>query len=436
MAQNFQIATTFKAIDQMTAPVKGMRKNVERLSHRLRASSAQVRKMGTSALVGGAIMTSAFVGVGQTVFKFEQEINALQAATNASASEMKMLRGQAMDLGRTTQFSASQVATAQKLAGQAGFNTTKIMAAMPGVLNLAAAGQLEMGEATDIATSIMAGFNIKAQGMTRVSDVIAASATSAKTTVSEMGIAISKAAPLANTLGISLEQTSAAVAILQNKGIAAEEAGVGFRNMMIRLLDPVKSARDAMEEFGVDSDWVAEQMGKGKWDVILKRFNEAGLDAAAMTTIFGARAANMALILGPAVDEVNKLTTSLENSGGAAQRMAEQQMAGLVGSFKTMMSRVESLMLNLGDSGLTGIMIKMLDTVTRGIDIFMAMPAPIKTIAVAVLAAGPLLIGLGIGLQAIAFSLSGLAILVAGGDETVVCDSTVIVQSWLFSIPN
>ena len=392
--------------------------------------------------IAGAGLTGALIGVGATVYNFEQEINTLQAATNATAEDMAKMRGQAIELGRSTQFSASQAASAQKLLGQAGLDTNQIIAAMPGVLNLAAAGNLDMARAADITTSTLAGFQLEAEQTGRVGDVLAAAASNAKTTVSEMGEAITGAAPLANALGISLEDTAAAVALLQNNGIQAAESGIGFRNMLIRMLNISGPAEDALEEgLAKGMKKLAEQMklggeageqaktqlqslqgaidkglgptlkklaAEGKWEEALRQLKAAGIEADAMTTIFGARAANMALILGNNLDKLDQLQGVTQNAAGEATRMAEAMMQGIVGAWKQIISRTETLMIALGDAGLTKIIIKLLDTGTMLIDKFLELSPPIKTAVAAIIGAGPALLAVGFALKFLSIGLGGL----------------------------
>ena len=148
---------------------------------------------------------------------------------------------------------------------------------MPGVLNLAASGQLDMAQASDITTSILAGFNLESTESVRVADVLAAAASSAKTTVGDMGSAIAGAAPLANSLGISLEDVAAATATLQNNAIGAAESGIGFRNMLIRMLNISGPAEEALENFGLKASDLTKMVSEGNWEEALVKLKDAGV---------------------------------------------------------------------------------------------------------------------------------------------------------------
>ncbi|GHT36464.1 hypothetical protein FACS189427_08120 [Planctomycetales bacterium] len=159
-------------------------------------------------IIGLAALRTAFAGIPSafsqvfSVFSgFEAQLSKVQAVSGATAKQMGELREQAKLLGRTTFFTASQVGNAQQMLAQAGFNPEQIKAALPDVLNLALAGDLDIGEAADIATNISTPFGIAADKLNRVNDVLAKAANSSNTNVREMGQAFKYAAPAAAAAG-------------------------------------------------------------------------------------------------------------------------------------------------------------------------------------------------------------------------------------------
>ncbi|MDR1290099.1 MAG: phage tail tape measure protein, partial [Planctomycetaceae bacterium] len=171
-----------------------------------------------------------------TVFmSFDYNMSKVQAITGATAEQIAELREQAKLLGKTTFFTASQVADAQKFLAMAGFDPEKIKAALPNILNLALAGDMDIGMAADIATNISTPFKIAAQDLNRVNDVLAAVASSSNTNVLEMGQAFKYAAPAASAAGQSIEELGAAFAVLANNGLKADMAGTSVRMMLIKL---------------------------------------------------------------------------------------------------------------------------------------------------------------------------------------------------------
>ena len=239
-------------------------KGIKNAKQKIKETRAELDKAANTAAVGGAVLTAALFGVGHSVLGFEKGMNALRAATNATDEDMAMLRKQAKQLGRETSFSASQAADAQTELGKAGYDTIKILETMPGVLALAAAGQLSMKEAAETTTAVMAAFKMEASDSGRVADVLAAAASSAKTTVSEMGFAMSKVAPTAQSLGMELEETASMLATLQNNGLEASIAGTGLKTIMLRLAKPSKEARNAMASLGLSLSEVQKAVKQGK----------------------------------------------------------------------------------------------------------------------------------------------------------------------------
>ncbi len=369
---------------------KGLKKAKQRLESVQKGFDNTANKVG----IAGAGLTAGLFAVGRSVLQFERSMNELQAATNVSAEEMAEMRKQAMEMGRTTKFSASQAADAQVELGRAGLSTSQIIETLPGVLSLAAAGNLQMSEAAAIATSTIAGFGLETGEAGRVADVLAAAASSAKTDVSQMGFALSKVAPTAQSLGVDLETTAASLAVLQNNGIKAEEAGTGLRNVLARLVNPSTAAREALAGVGVDADELSDIVGEGNLSGAMQLLADAGLDTKAAFEIFGAEAANQATILINSTGKVNELKTAYDGAAGSAERMAQQQMMGLPGAVDTLTSKFEGLLLTLGDAGVTAALIKMANFLGNVTDAFANADPVVQKIIAAALTLGPALLGL------------------------------------------
>ena len=172
------------------------------------------------------------------------------AITRATGEDQKKLAAQAKNLGSTTSFSASEAAAGTKFLGMTGFNTSEIIAAMPSTLHLARASVLDLGTVADIGSNILSGFGLKAEEMTRVTDVLVASATRSNVKVRGMGEALKYVAPIAKGLGIPLEDAAAAAGLLGNVGIKGSMAGT-TRAAMQRLAAPTGAAADELATLGV-----------------------------------------------------------------------------------------------------------------------------------------------------------------------------------------
>ena len=154
---------------------------------RLNRVQQKMRSVGDAAIRVGGVLTAPLVLAGKTIFDFEVAMNQLQATLGVTDEKMSSLRDQAKELGRTTQFSASQVADAQNQLAQSGFSVNEILASTPDVLNLAAAGQLSMAEAAKLTANQLRAFGLDVSDADRVTDVLAATATKTNTSVRELG---------------------------------------------------------------------------------------------------------------------------------------------------------------------------------------------------------------------------------------------------------
>jgi len=287
--------------------------------------------------------------------EFDDSMRQVQATSGATGAEFDALREQARQLGADTAFSATEAAEGMNDLAAAGFDANQIMAAMPGMLSLASAGSVELGEAASIASSILNGFGLEAEEAGRVADVLAKSAAATNAGVSDMGEAMSYVAPVAKSTGLSLEEVAAAVGILSNAGIQGSMAGTTLRGAISSLLTPTNEAQEVLDRLGVT---VKDSSGKMlPLNDIIGQFEKSGLSAADAMTIFGDRAGpGMLALVQKGQSGLVDLTTTLENSGGAATAMAETMESGPGGAFRTLQGSMEDLAITLGDTLIPAVM--------------------------------------------------------------------------------
>ncbi len=339
---NFQFKTDTRGLDAAESRLQGFKRSLGGMAQGLTVASAALTGVG-------------FVA-GRTIVSFETSMNNLQATLQPTANEMAELREQAEELGRTTAFSASQAADAQTQLAQAGFSAIQVLGAMPDVLNLAAAGQLSMGEAAALTSIQLNAFNLDVSQSQRVTDVLARTATSTQTTVSQLGPAFRVVAATAQGLESSIEETAAMIGVLRNNGLQAEQAGTGLRNVLGRLVDPSGEAEQAIRGLGLNVDELKRLIQSGGVLQVLEMLGNAGLGVAEAQKLFGLEAGSAGRILAENVGQVRALTQSLEAAQGAAAEMATTQMQGLPGAMLELKSASEGLQLQLGASGLTGVL--------------------------------------------------------------------------------
>lgn len=331
----------FKGILAKTdASMKGMGQRLKNVSRKMVNLRTGLGAVGA----GGALMN--MIGIAN---RFEGSLNRVQAVTKATDDQMGLLRGQARKLGETTQFSASQAAEAMSFLGMAGMDVNKIMAAMPGMLDLAAAGNLDLAAAADISTNILTAFGMKIEELGHVSDALATAAASSNTNIYQMAEVMNNVASTARQAGVSFEETAAMGMILANAGIKGGEAGTQLMNAMRVLTNMAPKTAKGLAKLGIDPRKMLDSEGKIKdltklVDQLAKRGATMG-DFFQIFDIRGAKA--MAVLKDQGSKKLSEFTSMLQNSEGAAKEMADIMMKGLPGAIKELRSVSEELILML-----------------------------------------------------------------------------------------
>lgn len=325
-------------------------KSADAFRTRLAALRSQVAGLG--GLFGG--LSIAFLG--QAAFRqlkeFQSSMSAVQAVTGATGEEFARLEQQAKTLGATTVFSASEAARGMEFLGRAGFDAGEILRAMPGLLDLAAAGNLDLARAADIASNVVSGFNLQASETQRVADVLAKAAASSNTSVEQLGLAMSYVAPVAAGLNVTLEESAAAIGVLSNAGIQASRAGTGLTQVLAQLTGAVGESGNVFEGLGLDLARLNPETNS--LAEILEYLGTAGLSATRALEAMKQRGGPALQVLVEQREEVARLTTVLENAAGAAEEMSRVMRDNLAGDVKELTSRLEALTLQAGDRGAAG----------------------------------------------------------------------------------
>lgn len=313
---------------------------------------------------GGALAIGAAAAGGyaagrflQPAIGFGKEMSRVQALTriDKNSPQFKALREQALKLGSETQFTASDAASGQSFLAMAGFTPQAIQAALPGVLNMALAGGVELGETADIGSNILTQFNLTADQMDRVGDTLTAAFTRTNTDLRALGETMKYTGPVAAKLGISLEEAAAMAGMLANNGLRGSDAGTAMRASLSRLASPPKAAADALKELGVS---VADARGK------MRPMEDVQLDLYKATQKYGqvdqvsffkdiageeAFVGLQTLVAAAGSGELQKLTRELQGARGEADRVAKVMADNLDGDLKNLDSAWEGLRIRISD---------------------------------------------------------------------------------------
>jgi len=348
-------AASQAALNTQLTKSKAIQESLLRTQAAKKANSDDRRQYRDKAM--GAVTTTALLGAPILVAaNFEKAMNKVEAVSGATGKSLEVLRQSARDMGRDTQFSATQAARAQTYLAMAGFKSGQIVESLPGVLNLAAAGDMDLARAADITSDVLTAFGLKTGKMGHLVDVFAAASSSANTNVELLGESMKYAAAPAKAAGVSLEETTAMMALMANEGIKGAQGGTALRQALVRLAKQPKEAEDALKSLGVHvRDEVTGNMRP--METILKELSEATEDMgtadrnAALAKIFGTEALSgmLAVMKGAASGELGKFTKQLEDSDGVAEKMAKTMNKGAVGALNRLKSAMESVSIDAGN---------------------------------------------------------------------------------------
>ena len=344
-------------LNKISQATERMRRRVERTQKSMNKMSTGMKRFGESAAsVQGAI---AGLGLGlfikdvfQTGISFEAAMNKVKAISGATGQVFDKLKQQAKDMGAATIFTASQAANAQTFLAMAGLSTENIYKALPGVLALAAAGNMDLATAADLATNVLTGMGLEVADLSRVNDVLASAAAGANATVEELGQAMKFAAPVAGRLNQDIEVTTAVLGAMANAGIKGTMAGRTMRMSMLKLVKPTKDVHIGLRRMGIRlKDLQDGEGGLIPMTQILAKLAEKGMTAAQAAMIFGTEAVSgmMGAIAGGS-DALLEMEQRLRDSTGAAQRMADVMQEGAPGATKRFASALEAVKIALAQS--------------------------------------------------------------------------------------
>lgn len=358
--------------------------------------------------LGAALKTSA---------DFEGQMSRVGAIAQASSKDLKSMSNQAVDLGAKTSKSANEVAKGMEELAALGFNAKQTMEAMPGVISAAEASGAEMATTATVMASAINSFGLKASDANHVADLLARSANDSAADIQYMGDALKYAGTPAKALGVSIEDTSAAIEVLSNSGLEGSQAGTALRASFIRLANPSKSTAKEMKKLGIHlSDAKGEFVGMGE---LIRQFqdNMKGMTReqklATVATIVGTEAASGFLALieaGP--DKINSYSKSLKNSNGESKKAADLMKDNLKGALEQLGGAFESLAIEVGKD-LTPMIRAGAEGLTKLVDGFTHLPGWVRkaSLGLAIFGAsiGPAVLAGGLLIRAVGSAAKGYA---------------------------
>lgn len=306
---------------------------------------------GIGVALGLGSVASDIVSVGT---EYQSQLNTMAAVSQATAGQMDAVRAKARELGNDislTGTSASDAAAAMTELAKNGLTVAQSMEASKGTLQLAAAAQIDAAQAATIQGQALQAFGLGAQEAGRVSDILAGSANASAAEITDVAQALQQAGTVSHAFGVSIDDTSTAIAMFANAGITGSDAGTLLKTSLLALTDQGKPAQNAIHDLGLT---VYDAKGKfvglpsliGQLNAASNRMTEEQYQAAT-ATLFGSDAMRFASIAaGKTTEDFNALKEAVTRQGQAAE-VAAAQTKGLPGALERLANAKEDLTLGL-----------------------------------------------------------------------------------------
>lgn len=334
--------------DDMAAKSKKASEAVASLAKNIAKISAAAITAATGAMVGFA---KSSVDAGMT---FDTSMSQVAATMGTTVDQIGELRDFAQEMGSKTAFSASQAADALNYMALAGYDANQSMDMLPKVLNLAAAGGMELAKASDMITDSQSALGLTSEQTAAMVDQMAAAASKTNTSVTQLGDAILTVGGTAKSLSGGTSELSAVLGVMADNGIKGSEAGTHLRNIMLAMTPTTEDAAAAFEQLGIKA--YDEQGNLRNLETIFMELSKSmeGMTDEEKTNALNAifnktdlTAVNA--LLSTTAERWNEVNTALDNSSGAAEAMANTQLDNLAGDITLFKSALEGAQIVVSD---------------------------------------------------------------------------------------
>lgn len=279
---------------------------------------------------------------------FEAGMSEVEAISGATGSELEALENKAKSLGSSTKFSATEAANAMTNMSLAGWSVNQTLSGIDGVLQLAAASNMNLADASQIVTDNISTFNLEASQSTHLADMMAYAQANSSTTAAELGEAYKNCGANMNAAGQDIETTTSFLEALANNGLRSSEAGTSLAAIMRDLTSKMKDGKIAIGDTSVevmDSNGNFRDMTDVLKDVenATDGMGDAQKQAALMSTFTSDSIKGLNMLLNTGADQVAGYEESLRNCSGAASDMADTMQDNLQGKLTELSSATEGL---------------------------------------------------------------------------------------------
>lgn len=354
-----------------------------------------------SMIMGGALLAGVGLAV-KSFMEFDSAMAEVKASTHETAANMDLLREAAIDAGADTAFSAKEAAQGIDELAKAGVSTKDVLAGgLTGALSLAAAGSLGVGEAAEIAASALTQFKLSGKDIPHLADLLAAGAGKAQGSVQDMGAALNQTGLVASSTGLTIEETTGALAAFASAGLTGSDAGTSMKTMLMSLNPNSAKAATLMNELGIKAyDAEGSFIGMSEYAGVLQGALKGMGDEqrnATLKTLFGSDAVRAANVLyEQGADGIQKWEDAVNDAGYAAVTASIKQDT-LAGDLEKLGGSFDSLLIKSG-GGVAESLRGLVQGAEDLVDAFGKIPTPILNAGagIAGIAGAALLLGGGL----------------------------------------
>ena len=345
-----QSATALQKISSAGEKMKTVGDNISGAGQKMLPVTAAVTGLGTAAVTTAANFECSMSQVQATMGITKESMSTLDGQ---SVNTMDALSNLAQEMGASTAFSATECAEALNYLALAGYDTQEMADTLPTVLNLAAAGGIDLASASDMVTDAMSALGMKTSEADKMVDQMAKTASTTNTSVAQLGEGILTIGATAKSVKGGTAELNTALGILANNGIKGAEGGTHLRNIILSLQNPTDKAAGSLKQLGVsvyDSEGNMRSMNDILGDLNKSMDGMTSEEKAnIISTIFNKTdLSSVNALLANTGSTWDELQASIENSGGAAGQMADTQLDNLQGQLTLLKSALEGLAISFG----------------------------------------------------------------------------------------
>ena len=391
---------------------------IEEVGTRFQQVGEKITSVGTTLT---KTVTAPIVDLGTAAVKtaadFDEGMSKVAAISGATGQDLDDLRSKAREMGSKTKYSATEAASAFEYMAMAGWKTGDMLDGIEGIMNLAAASGEDLATTSDIVTDALTAFGLSASDSGHFADILAAASSNANTNVSMMGETFKYCAPIAGALGFSAEDTAEAIGLMANSGIKGSQAGTALRTIMNNLTGEVKLSGKAFGEVTIAttntdgsmrdlSDILADCRGA------FNQMTESEKAQAAEALVGKNAMSGFLALMNAAPEDIEKLSSAIENCDGTAEHMAATMQDNLKGQLTILKSQLEELAISFGEllmPAIRAIVSKIQAFVDKLNNMDEAQKKTILKVAALAAAIGPLLVVLGKTISTVGSAMKGFA---------------------------